>query len=558
LSLYRVYFEVADDGLCMAHVPELPGCTVRAPSREEALRRLPDAMRAYLGWLKTHGEPAATAGQSIELEEAGSSTGFGPFDPGNAAALWPTDREAVSPEDMESALRRMDYARADLLALVGDLPDGLLDWQPDPDAWPLRRVLRHVGHAEKWYTSRLLPEQQLPPEWEHDEGMPLLDYLGMTRRTAVACLRQLGPAQRAALVYPALWTEHPEEGWTLRKVLRRFQEHELEHTGQVREILATWRLYYQARTATARAGLLASLIGLDEATLTGCPVFDDWTAKDLLAHVAAWDETHWERMQAILAGRAQELQAVDTDARNAALHIERRDWPLERVLERLTWARAAYLQTLAGLSDEDLHRLHSTPLGEVTLRYWAERRPAHDGMHTADVETWRKANRLRGMTGPKSLLLAELDAAREELLAAAALVPAAERASRPVCGVWTLQDMLGHVADWEQVAVDVLREMAAGRNPVIDIPDMEAWNQDHCQARRGQPWEVVWADLHRIRAALRETMQGMRQEDLARSAPNPWDPRGTPYRWVRQEDLGHDRHHAEDVRKAMGVAAIHD
>ena len=56
MSLYRVYFEVADDGLSMAHVPELPGCTVRAPSREEALRRLPDAIRAYLGWLKAHAE----------------------------------------------------------------------------------------------------------------------------------------------------------------------------------------------------------------------------------------------------------------------------------------------------------------------------------------------------------------------------------------------------------------------------------------------------------------------------------------------------------------------
>ena len=37
-----------------------------------------------------------------------------------------------------------------------------------------------------------------------------------------------------------------------------------------------------------RAGLLGQLVGLDEKTLTESPVFDDWTTKDLLAHVAGW------------------------------------------------------------------------------------------------------------------------------------------------------------------------------------------------------------------------------------------------------------------------------
>jgi len=40
-----------------------------------------------------------------------------------------------------------------------------------------------------------------------------------------------GPFKRRA------YTKHPEELWTLRKVLRRFLEHEKEHLGTIQIIL---------------------------------------------------------------------------------------------------------------------------------------------------------------------------------------------------------------------------------------------------------------------------------------------------------------------------------
>lgn len=73
-----VYVEIAGDGRCMAHVPDLPGCFVRASDRDEALRRLPDAIGDYHAWLRRHGEPAPPEEESIEIEVAGQSAGFGP------------------------------------------------------------------------------------------------------------------------------------------------------------------------------------------------------------------------------------------------------------------------------------------------------------------------------------------------------------------------------------------------------------------------------------------------------------------------------------------------
>ena len=60
-----------------------------------------------------------------------------------------------------------------------------------------------------------------------------------------------------------------------RVVLRRFLEHEREHTAQVQEILATWRAHLLARLAAERARLLWQFVGLDRRTLTKSPVFDD-------------------------------------------------------------------------------------------------------------------------------------------------------------------------------------------------------------------------------------------------------------------------------------------
>ena len=233
----QVYLETADDGPCMAHVLDLPGCTVRAQNPEQALRRLPDTIRDYCDWLRMHGEPAPPIGDSLIIEIAGESAGFGPFNPGDAAALFPPDREPLAREELETHLRLMAHSRADLLALVSGLDDDTLDWQPDAATFSIRRILRHVGNAEQWYVSRLFAPENLPSEWERDETMPILAFLEMQRRTAVAWLRALTDRQLSEVYYPTQWTDHPEEPWTARKVMRRFLEHEREHTAQVRETL---------------------------------------------------------------------------------------------------------------------------------------------------------------------------------------------------------------------------------------------------------------------------------------------------------------------------------
>jgi hypothetical protein len=292
---------------------------------------------------------------------------------------------------------------------------------------------------------------------------------------------------------------------------------------------------------------------MDERALTQEPICGEWTAKDLLAHVTAWDRWQHETMAALVAGEAPDLALMhDFDASNAAFHTQWRDRRLDDVLTEFQTARADWLAWLKRLPLKEFYRRR--PYEGQDWSFWAEPvliQGKHDAEHAAQLAAWQQAHRAEIETGDKAVLLAAVDTARDELLAAAALVPAEERASRPVCGKWTLKDLLGHIADWEIVGAEGLGHMAAGHAPRIDtIPDIEAWNQTHAQARRAQPWTEVWSDFEAAHHALVSVLSDTSAVHINRIFAFPWGVEGTLYEWGRVY-VRHDREHAHGLREQL-------
>ncbi len=315
------------------------------------------------------------------------------------------------------------------------------------------------------------------------------------------------------------------------------------------EDLAARRRGLLARLAIERAGLLAQILGLNDKALTEAPALGSWTIKDILTHIAAWDRWQHQAMRALVEGQLPDLSAAeDYHAANDAFVAQWQDQCLADVLAELKAAREDWVAWLAALPEGEFFQRRSHDGND-----WSFDGPQiqvmwqHDSEHAEEISTWSVAGAWNGRTGPKAVLLSALDAARQELLACADLVPIAERNSRPVCGVWTLKDVLGHIVDWEQVGAQGLRDMAGGTAPQVKvIDDIEAWNQIHAGLRRDQPWEMVWADLHAVRQALLEVLSRMDQGALECSYPFPWGPRGTAYQWLTVF-VGHDQEHAQDL-----------
>lgn len=233
---YAVYLEF-HKGFSMAHVLDLPGCFVRARSKDEALERLPQAMAAHISWLASHGDTAG-AREPIEVEVAEEIVGVGPFDPGDAAAIFSPERSRIDADEVERFSRIIDRSRAELLALVRELSDDVLDRQASASDFSIRRMLRHVGNAEEGYVSKLVEAEDLPREWKEDEKMPIFEFLEMERRTTSEILRNLDQSQRSHTFIRTKSDGKTQEEWSARKVLRRFLEHEREHYAQILEMLS--------------------------------------------------------------------------------------------------------------------------------------------------------------------------------------------------------------------------------------------------------------------------------------------------------------------------------
>ena len=325
-----------------------------------------------------------------------------------------------------------------------------------------------------------------------------------------------------------------------------------------------WRKQLLARLAAERAYLLQQYRGLSAETLTTAPAAGSLTFKDLLLHVAAWDAFHAERVSLVRAncpnGRSAELQEFTPetlDQRNAELEKHFQAVPLEQALATCHKERSGFLTTLQRVSDEELHRRMTMPWGRRSrIRTWARWRFLHDMDHAAELKTWR-SNQPREtvqQAGPKSVLRAIFNATRKEFLTLVDLIPADERTTRPVCGVWGIKDLVGHLTDWERVGVDGLRQLADGQTPEFDyeITDFNAFNNANAAARADQSWDRVWADFTTTRQDLTDLFDQLPDETLSRPTPTPWGGTIPTYLWVMVW-AGHEHEHAVDVRGGLDL-----
>jgi len=381
----------------------------------------------------------------------------------------------------------------------------------------------------------------------------LLQELADSRRYV---LETLANARDDDLTQPHAmpWGQVTIERWALQEIC----EHDGEHAAQLR----AWRAERAPREsgrslwdvlvddmAAQRAGLLMACLGLDANTLVSVPVMSEWTVKDVLAHMAAWDDIHAHRAELALAGREAEIVGVEADERNAKLFAQRRGWPLEQVVQTTIDSRQHFLKIVSTANAEQLVQPIRLPWQETSVWEFARWRARHDAVHTETIHAWRDAHSSSCSHGPRSVLMAAMDAARSDLVRQIDRIPLSERDTRPIMGDWTLKDMLGHIADWDLFALKALRAMREFRPlPYVAESDVDKVNSQQVAARREQTWDQAWADLKNIRAKVINALADWYDEQLVHAVDYPSEWGRTAYGWFVSQTAWHDREHADALR----------
>ena len=281
-----------------------------------------------------------------------------------------------------------------------------------------------------------------------------------------------------------------------------------------------------ARMAAVRVRLLRELIGIDEHALTTGHLYGDWTAANLLAHLGEYDSLYTQMVRDALSGQITKTGVDYTDTRDHLLPNRVGTWSLEKSTQFLLDSRTEFVKVFLSTPDDQLKARqrfswkfgNKTGRSTGTINTWGQWRYLHDAGHMGDLQEWRKTLSESPLPPSKIILHAALEAARDDLWATAALVPISERETIPVCGNWTLKDVLGHLADWDDWYLNTFNAMIGEPTTNLgwsDEGDGNVINEKQVVANRKQSLKQVSDHCRTARNALITELQSISDDMLA-------------------------------------------
>jgi hypothetical protein len=161
-----------------------------------------------------------------------------------------------------------------------------------------------------------------------------------------------------------------------------------------RRSLATWRREAIRRMERSRRATLSFLSRLPEPEISRPRTQGVWSVKDVLAHIAAWEEEGTRRLELIARGRGHRVRFYDdmraVDRFNARAVTRARTITLARLLRRLARARGRLIDALHGLPPQALR----DPSHEVPVGGWLpEFAWTHERSHLREIRAWWRRRR---------------------------------------------------------------------------------------------------------------------------------------------------------------------
>jgi DinB superfamily len=145
-----------------------------------------------------------------------------------------------------------------------------------------------------------------------------------------------------------------------------------------------------ARYKAGAAEVTTALQGITPAELDWRPAPADWSARQVVHHLADSETIAGARLRLLLTADHAQIVAYDQEALARRLHYESR--PIEAALAVLQALRATTAELLDGLAEADWRRSGThTEMGAYSVERWLELNAAHAHDHAEQIRRNRAA-----------------------------------------------------------------------------------------------------------------------------------------------------------------------
>ena len=225
-----------------------------------------------------------------------------------------------------------------------------------------------------------------------------------------------------------------------------------------------------------------------------------WTPIASVAHIAFWDRFQLQRMQAALGQRPNHpvVQAVATNDEMAA--NENRNW--DTVVNEADDARQDLIDFALSLTPEQIEAEYTVRGNRAPIvKNLLERMPEHVNEHAEDVHSYCFSLDRWGSDRLFTFYRRHFNS----LLDAITGLTETSCTAVPVCGDWTVRDLLAHILAWDEYVLELVK-----RWPDISLPARQSpapAGQESASADPLAQWisgdmETSNARLHDARAGL--------------------------------------------------------
>lgn len=299
-----------------------------------------------------------------------------------------------------------------------------------------------------------------------------------------------------------------------------------------------------------RKVLFDAIEGLSQRELTEKEVYEGWTVKDILAHIIGWDEQVINNLTLVRQGQIADVTNPETEVHNPAAVARWRDKSWREVLGAVQQSYQQIIDSIAATDYSEIDRRHERQGRIFTIRsYIIETMVEHIRRHAAEIELWRQS--LEEDIDAQAIVLQMKQHRADFMRWLDSFTDDAELVEPNAVGRWSINDLVGHVVDWEARMLQSARHIYDPSLPEVAAVDASTtdWNELMVAQRTKKTFAENHHDLRESQIVVDSFLADLTPGDWKLRGPFPWpDDQGTLAELVI--NVGEHYHtHALDLQK---------